>query len=74
MTGPARRLALGLATLCIALASTACTSVQAWERSKLAHPTMSSSSFAGPAADHVYSVQEGAVGGGAAAASGCGCN
>lgn len=51
-----------------------CRHTMPYERGKLAHPTMSTSSFAGPAEEHVYAVQEGAVGGGAAAESGCGCN
>lgn len=59
--------------LALALSSVACTHVQPWQRGKLAHPTMTQD-FAGPAGDHVYAVQEGAVGGGAAAESGCGCN
>ena len=68
--------AIGLIVLAVALAvsSLACTHVRPWERGKLAHPTMSTGSFAGPAEDHVHAVQEGAVGGGASAESGCGCN
>ncbi len=57
----------------IALTS-GCVRVKAYERGKLAHPTMVTSSFAGPAEEHMYSVQEGAIGGGASAESGCGCN
>lgn len=56
-----------------ALASSACTHVKPWERGKLAHHTMVGD-VSGPAEEHVYSVQEGAAGGGAAAESGCGCN
>ncbi len=52
----------------------ACTHVQPWERGKLAHPTMSTSSFAGPAEEHANAVREGAAGGGSGAESGCGCN
>lgn len=51
-----------------------CRHVQPWERSKLAHPTMTTASYTTAAEDHVYAVHEGAVGGGAAAESGCGCN
>ena len=43
------------------------------ERGKLAHPTMTEP-LTGPADQHLRAVQEGAVGGGAAAESGCGCN
>jgi hypothetical protein len=53
---------------------TACTHVRPWERGKLAHPTMVGPNLPGVAEEHVYSVQEGAVGGGASAESGCGCN
>ena len=52
----------------------ACTHVAPYERGKLAHPTMNDSVSAGPAAEHVYSVHEGAIGGGSVAESGCGCN
>ncbi|MDF2693445.1 MAG: hypothetical protein K0S65_1828 [Labilithrix sp.] len=61
-------LVLGLALLA------GCAHVKPWQRGKLAHHTMATSSFSGPAEEHVYAVQEGAVGGGAAAESGCGCN
>ena len=61
---------LGLIAV-VGLAS--CRHVNAWERSKLAHPTMSGEIVA-PAAEHMYSVQEGAVGGGGTVESGCGCN
>jgi len=51
-----------------------CHHVRPWERAKLAHPSMTSSPSAGPAEDHVYAIQEGAVGGGGTVESGCGCN
>ena len=63
-----------LTLIAIATSSAACTSVRPWERGKLAHHTMVTSSFAGPAEEHVYAVHEGAVGGGGSAESGCGCN
>jgi hypothetical protein len=53
---------------------TACSHVQPWERSKLAHPTMTGDGFVGVAAEHVQAVQEGATGGAGSAGSGCGCN
>lgn len=62
------------ALLLMLLLSTGCAHVAPWQRGKLAHHTMATSSFAGPAEEHVYAVQEGAAGGGAAAESGCGCN
>jgi len=52
----------------------ACTHVAPYERGKLAHPTMGDGMGDGPAAEHVYAVHEGAVGGGSVAESGCGCN
>ena len=69
---PAFLLSLLLCSVVSAL-SVGCTHVQPWERGKLAHPTMTMEG-ASPAQEHVYAVQEGAVGGSAAAESGCGCN
>jgi hypothetical protein len=54
--------------------SAGCANVAAYERGKLAHPTMSPSDASSVARDHVYGVQEGAMGGTEGAASGCGCN
>lgn len=54
--------------------TTACTHVAPYERGKLAHPSMTDEIGDGPAAEHVYAVHEGAVGGGSVAESGCGCN
>ena len=54
--------------------SVGCTHVRPWERGKLAHPTMTGTTTPGPAEEHVYAVQEGAVGGAAGVESGCGCN
>ncbi len=62
------------AVIVAAALCSSCVHVKPWQRGKLAHPTMVQSSFAGPAEEHVYAVQEGAAGGGAAAESGCGCN
>ena len=45
-----------------------------YERARLADPNMTRLDLDGPAAEHVYSVHEGAAGGGAVAESGCGCN
>ena len=61
-----------LVTFSVSLAG--CTHVRPWERGKLAHPTMAGPNLPGVAEEHVYSVQEGAMGGGANAESGCGCN
>jgi hypothetical protein len=54
--------------------ASACTHVAPYERAALAHPTMTSADVVGPAAGHVRAVQEGAIGGGSVAESGCGCN
>jgi hypothetical protein len=61
------------ASLLLALIA-GCTHVAPYERGKLAHPTMNDAVAAGPAAEHVYAVHEGATGGGGVAESGCGCN
>jgi hypothetical protein len=63
-----------LAVLLVAATSSACANVAAYERGKLAHPTMSPSDGTSVARDHVYAIQEGAMGGTMGAASGCGCN
>lgn len=60
--------------VCAVVGLAGCRHVAPYERQKLAHPTMNTSSPAGAAEQHMYAVQEGAVGGGAAAESGCGCN
>ncbi len=62
------------ATLLLAMTMTGCTHVAPYERGILAHPTMTSGDLAGPSEAHVRAVHEGAVGGGASAESGCGCN
>ena len=51
-----------------------CAGVPAYDRAKLAHPTMTTSDLAGPGEEHMRSVQEGAIGGGFEAGGGCGCN
>ena len=63
------RVALALST-----ALPACANVAAYERGKLAHPTMAPSDGTSVAREHVYAIQEGAMGGTIGAASGCGCN
>lgn len=68
------RLSKTALVLMLALPAAACTHVRPWERGKLAHPTMAGPNLPGVAEEHVYSVQEGATGGGASAESGCGCN
>lgn len=68
-----RRVRLCLVAIA-ALLLAACRHVAPYERGILAHPSMTTVGTPGPAEAHVYSVHEGAVGGGGAAESGCGCN
>jgi hypothetical protein len=58
----------------LVVATSGCANVAAYERGKLAHPTMVPSDGTSVAREHVYAVQEGAMGGTMGAASGCGCN
>jgi hypothetical protein len=51
-----------------------CSNVAAYQRQRLAHPTMTSSFGQSDALAHVRAVQEGAIGGEMGASSGCGCN
>jgi hypothetical protein len=60
--------------LVLAIGVGACTHVKPFERGRLAHPTMLLGDMARPGVAHVYAVREGAVGGGAGAQGGCGCN
>ena len=60
--------------VCSCLGSAGCANVAAYERGKLAHPTMVPSDGTSVAREHVYAVQEGTMGGTMGAASGCGCN
>jgi hypothetical protein len=65
---------IAIVGLALATITGGCANVAAYERGKLAHPTMVPSDAASVARDHVYAVQEGAMGGSLGAASGCGCN
>jgi len=58
----------------VLLSGTGCAHVAAYERGKLAHPTMAPGDATSVAREHVYAIQEGAMGGTIGAASGCGCN
>ena len=51
-----------------------CAGVKPYERGRLAHPTMLLGDMARVGEAHVYSIREGAVGGGSGAQGGCGCN
>jgi hypothetical protein len=70
---PARLLVCS-AVLVSSFGAIGCGNVASYERGKLAHPTMSPAHAGSPAREHVYAVQEGAMGGNGQAASGCGCN
>ncbi|MFO0566024.1 MAG: DUF4266 domain-containing protein [Polyangiaceae bacterium] len=71
-------LALRFTFFCFAVvavaASAGCASVAAYQRERLADPTMNPSHGQSDALAHVRAVQEGALGGELGAASGCGCN
>lgn len=58
----------------LSLSFAACANVAPYERGKLAHPSMTPSDIVSASEQHVRAVQEGAVGGGASAGGGCGCN
>ena len=58
----------------LSLSCVACANVAPYERGKLAHPSMTTSDIVSASEQHVRAVQEGAVGGGASAGGGCGCN
>jgi hypothetical protein len=58
----------------LSVAMAGCAHVPPYRRGRLAHPTMLLGDFAGPGEAHIYAIQEGAVGGGAGAEGGCGCN
>jgi hypothetical protein len=68
------RTAVLLVVIAVAGALAGCARVPPYQRGRLAHPTMLLIDFAGAAESHVYAIQEGAVGGGAGAEGGCGCN
>src|ERR1043165_5227565 len=57
-----------LLLLALTLSSAGCANVAAYERGKLAHPTMSPSDTSSVAREHVYAIQEGAMGGSVGAA------
>ncbi len=69
-----RRLLHAVIVLALAAASSGCATVAAYERGKLAHPTMAPGDGSSVAREHVYAIQEGAMGGSIGVASGCGCN
>jgi hypothetical protein len=60
--------------LIVVLAVAACADVPAYQRGRLAHPTMAPAHAASPARAHLQAIHEGAAGGTLDATSGCGCN
>jgi Domain of unknown function (DUF4266) len=67
------KLKIALLVALLAVAS-GCAHLKPYERGRLAHPTMLLGDTARPGAAHVYSIGEGAIGGGSGAEGGCGCN
>jgi hypothetical protein len=57
-----------------AVALGGCSRVAAYERGRLAHPSMSARQRMGAGQAHLYAIREGARGGSLGAGSGCGCN
>jgi hypothetical protein len=55
-------------------ASAGCAKVAPYQRSKLAHPTMSAAEQNSQGESHLRAISEGAVGGSGGTGSGCGCN
>jgi hypothetical protein len=58
----------------LAVALGGCSRVAAYERGRLAHPSMSARQRMGAGQAHLYAIREGARGGSLGAGSGCGCN
>jgi hypothetical protein len=56
------------------LLASACAHVPRYRRESLAHHSMREAEYVGQAEQHLRAVQEGALGSGASAADGCGCN
>jgi hypothetical protein len=63
-----------LLVLSVVAAGSGCARLKPYERGRLAHPTMLLGDASRPGSAHVYSIREGANGGGSGAEGGCGCN
>jgi Domain of unknown function (DUF4266) len=70
---PQHRTWVLLLSLALCSAGAGCTHVAAYDRARLAHPSMTES-YESAMSSHVRAVHEGASGGGSVAESGCGCN
>ncbi|HEX3597039.1 MAG TPA: DUF4266 domain-containing protein [Polyangiaceae bacterium] len=64
----------GRLVLVLVVACSGCGHVAAYQRERLAHPTMQLGEMSNAAESHVNAVHEGATGGAVGASSGCGCN
>jgi hypothetical protein len=77
-SGPPRRCGgpalFTLFLLTLLMVGAGCRHVVPYERGALARPDMTTDELAGPAAQHLNTVHEGALQPGSVAASGCGCN
>jgi hypothetical protein len=65
---------LGVLVITSLSVASGCVHVRPYQRERLAHATMTTGEWGGPAAAHARGVQEGAIGGGSAGEAGCGCN
>lgn len=75
LAGRSRRHHGGYFLIALALAvCSGCGHVAAYQRGRLAHPTMQLGDMSNAAEAHVNAVHEGATGGAVGASSGCGCN
>ena len=78
LIGPGNALMRGPVTFALLLLlaphMAGCAHVPPYERERLAHPSMVTSDLTPSSEQHMRSIQEGAIGGGAAAGGGCGCN
>jgi hypothetical protein len=65
---------VGIVAGSLLMGAAGCASVAAYDRERLAHPTMSTADLVGAGEEHVRAIQEGATGGSLGAGGGCGCN
>jgi len=64
----------GIVAILLASSVVSCAHVPAYDRARLAHPTMQTGYTESPGVLHMRAVHEGASGGDVGASSGCGCN
>jgi hypothetical protein len=63
-----------LVTFALGAVCAGCTPVKAYERGRLAHPTMTGGRMSSAGEAHVNAIHEGATGGAVGVEGGCGCN